>query len=108
MSAVAWFEPGMAAGRLRRGQTGRIRFAAFPWAQFGTISATVTEVADETRDGKLRAELALNRDLASRIPLQHGMVGTLEVEVERISPAEVLLRAAGQLVGDARAGSDPR
>jgi multidrug resistance efflux pump len=106
MKSVAWFQPGAAIGRLRRGQAGRIRFAAFPWAQFGTISATVTQVADEIRDGRLRVELALRPDPASRIPLQHGMTGTLEVEVERISPAEVLLRAAGQLVAERHAGSD--
>jgi membrane fusion protein (multidrug efflux system) len=66
----------------------------------------VTEVADEIRDGRLRVELALRPDPASRIPLQHGMTGTLEVEVERISPAEVLLRAAGQVLAERHAGSD--
>jgi membrane fusion protein (multidrug efflux system) len=71
----------------------------FPWAQFGVLHATVSRVAGEIHDGKVHVELALNPTSGSRIPLQHGLPGTVEVSVERVSPAEMLLRSAGQAIG---------
>jgi membrane fusion protein (multidrug efflux system) len=59
-------------------------------------------VAGEIRNGKVRVELAVlagNAAGNSRIPLQHGIPGSVEIEVERISPAVLLLRSAGQAVG---------
>jgi membrane fusion protein (multidrug efflux system) len=32
------------------------------------------------------------------IPIQHGLIGTLEVEVDRVSPAALVLRNAGKLL----------
>jgi membrane fusion protein (multidrug efflux system) len=56
-------------------------------------------VAGEIRDGKVRVELAVNAASRSRIPFQHGLPGSVEVEVERTSPAVLLLRSAGEAVG---------
>ena len=36
------------------------------------------------------------------IPLEHGLPGSTEVEVERVSPALLVLRAAGQFLGTSR------
>ena len=33
------------------------------------------------------------------IPLQHGLPGTVEVEVERVSPATLVLREVGKHLG---------
>jgi membrane fusion protein (multidrug efflux system) len=37
-----------------------------------------------------------------RVPLRHGMPGTVEVEVERVTPAALVLRLAGQVIATAR------
>lgn len=69
----------------------------FPWTEYGTLTATVTEVATELRDGKARIELSVQTSPAPRIPLQHGLPGRAEIEIERVSPATLVLRAAGRL-----------
>jgi multidrug resistance efflux pump len=100
---VANFLPQDALGRIRRGQHARMRLKGFPWAQYGSISATVTNLANEVRDGQIRVELMVNPNSGSRIPLQHGLPGTVEVKVEEISPAALVLRAAGRLLASPRA-----
>jgi membrane fusion protein (multidrug efflux system) len=95
--AVALF-PVAAVGRVRPGQAARLRLDGFPWTQYGTLPATVAGVGDEARGGVIRVELTLAPDPASAIPLGHGLPGSAEVEVERISPATLILRAAGQFL----------
>jgi membrane fusion protein (multidrug efflux system) len=91
---VAEFDPAVSLGRVRSGQSARVRLDGFPWLQYGSLSARVDSVATEPRDGTVRVELAV---VASdpRIPLQHGLPGIVEVEVERVTPAVLVLRAAG-------------
>lgn len=96
-TAVADFPPA-ALGRLRPGQPARLRLDSFPWTQYGTVPATVAGVAPEIRDGRLQVELTLQPLATSRIPLQPGLTGSAEVEVERVSPAVLVLRAAGQRI----------
>jgi membrane fusion protein (multidrug efflux system) len=96
---IADFLPAAALGRVRAGQSARLRLDGFPWTQFGSISATVASVASEARDARVRVELIVHPDPSSPIPLQHGLPGTVEVEVERVSPAELVLRAAGKRFG---------
>jgi membrane fusion protein (multidrug efflux system) len=99
LRAVADFTPPAALGRVRPGQPARLRLDGFPWAQYGTVAATVTSVASEARYGRIRVELAVKPDPSSRIPLQHGLPGSVEVDVERASPARLVLRAAGNALG---------
>ncbi|MFV9689361.1 MAG: HlyD family secretion protein [Desulfobacteria bacterium] len=94
---VADFPPSAALGRIRSGQTAWFRLHGFPWAQYGAIAATVERAACEVRNGLVRVELSINDEQVSVIPVQHGLPGALEVEVERISPALLALRAAGRL-----------
>jgi multidrug resistance efflux pump len=96
--AVAWF-PVAAVGRLQRGQAARLRLAGFPWAQYGTVPATLTDVGNEASDGRVRVELSLDAPGVSSIPLQHGLSGSAEVAIERVTPAVLVLRAAGQFLG---------
>jgi membrane fusion protein (multidrug efflux system) len=42
--------------------------------------------------------LLVHPESAPLIPLQHGLPGKLEVEVERISPAALVLRSVGKLL----------
>ena len=95
---VADFSPAAAFGILHAGQRATIRLQGFPWARFGVLNATVSRVAGDIRDGKVRVELALNSHRAG-VPLQHGLPATVEVEVERVTPAAMLLRSAGQSLG---------
>jgi membrane fusion protein (multidrug efflux system) len=98
LRVVAQFVPAEAIGRVRPGQAARLRFEGFPWTQYGSLGATVTQVANEVRDGTLRVELAVTQPAAHSIPLQHGLPGTAEVEVEYISPLRLVLRQAGRIV----------
>ncbi|HEX8244815.1 MAG TPA: HlyD family efflux transporter periplasmic adaptor subunit [Longimicrobium sp.] len=95
LRVVAFF-PVTSLGRVRPGQQARVRLAGFPWTEFGRLRGRVADVAPETRDGRFRVELSLQRPAGSAIPLAHGLPGSVEVEVERISPAALVLRAAGK------------
>jgi multidrug resistance efflux pump len=98
LRVVANFEPPAALGRIHPGQNARLRLEGFPWGQYGSVTATVTNVASEIRDDRIRVELALNADGRSQIPLQHGLPGSVEVQVESISPASLVLRIAGSML----------
>lgn len=99
LRVVANFPPAIALGRVRPGQPARLRLDGFPWAQYGSLAATVTSVATETRHGVIRVELHLEPQAPTAIPLQHGLPGTVEVEVERISPSTLVLRGVGKHFG---------
>jgi multidrug resistance efflux pump len=106
LRAVAQFPPAAALGRIRAGQRARVRLDGFPWAQYGSIEATVSRVAGEVRDGAVRVELAIlsprGAAAAAPVPLQHGLPGSVEIEVEQITPAALLLRTAGSMWGSPR------
>ncbi len=97
LRVVASFAPASALGRVRAGQHARVRLEGFPWTEYGALDATVTEVASELRDGRTRVELGVTPRAHSRIPLQHGLPGVVEITVEEVSPATLVLRAAGRL-----------
>jgi membrane fusion protein (multidrug efflux system) len=99
LQIVARFKPGAALGRVAPGQRAVMRLTGFPWAEYGTLPARVSRVASEVRDSLVRVDLELDEAaMAGRVPLQHGLPGVVEVEVERATPASLLLRAAGQAV----------
>ncbi len=99
LQVIAEFQPADALGKVRPGQFATVRLQGFPWAQFGTVPAQVSRVAGDIRDGKVRVELAVNPAANPRIHLQHGLPGSVEVEIERISPIALVLRSAGQVLG---------
>ena len=95
LKVVADFSPA-ALGRVREGQAARLRLEGFSWVQYGSLQTRVAKVGSEVRDGRVRVELAV-LSMRSPAPLQHGLPGTLEVELERVAPAILALRAAGGL-----------
>ncbi len=99
LQVVAEFTPSAALGRVHPGQRAALRLDGFPWAQYGVVPARVSHVAGDIRDGKVRVELAVLPQAHSRIPFQHGLPGTVEIEVEQLSPAALVLRSAGQALG---------
>ena len=98
LRVVAQFPPPAALGRIRPGQAARLRLEGFPWTQYGSVPALVTEVGSEVRNGSVRVELAVAAPPSSNIPFQHGLPGSVEVEVERISPGRLVLEHAGRLL----------
>jgi multidrug efflux pump subunit AcrA (membrane-fusion protein) len=98
LQVVADFLPPSALGRIHSGQPARLRLEGFPWTQYGSLSGTVRRVASEVRDGRVRVELSVNKPHASPIPLQHGLPGTVGVQVDLLAPVTLVLRAAGKLL----------
>ncbi len=98
LEVIAQFSSKAALGRIQVGQPARVHLDGFPWTQYGGLTATVSAVATQARDGTIRVELAIPPESGSRIPRQHGLSGTVEVQVERVSPALLVLRAAGRLI----------
>lgn len=95
LEIVARFDPSAAIGRVEVGQPATLRLTGFPWTQYGSVSGEVSRVASELRAGKIHVEIAI-RSVPDAISLEHGLPGTVEVEVERTNPATLLLRAAGR------------
>lgn len=106
LRVIAAFAPENALGRISAGQRAQLRLAGFPWTQYGSVPASVTSVANEIRDGRFRVELAIAKEHLPSIPLQHGLPGTVEVEVEQITPALLALRTAGGLLSSNAAAAD--
>ncbi len=102
LKVVAGFPPSDALARIRPGQPGQMRLDGFPWTEYGSLEATVARVSGEARDGKVWLDGAVRKAPGSLIPLEHGLPGVLVVEVERLSPAEMVLRAAGRAVAGSR------
>jgi membrane fusion protein (multidrug efflux system) len=102
----ARFSAAEALGHLRVGQPARLSLPGFPWSQYGSLEARLASVGSEAKGGEIAVELELSGAAASRIPVQHGLAAVARVEVERVAPAVLVLRALGKLVEDEpRAGS---
>jgi membrane fusion protein (multidrug efflux system) len=101
LKIVGDFAPGSTIGRVRPGQRATMRLDGFPWAQYGSIDATVGRVATEIREGTVRVEFTpalVGNPVGIK---QHGVPGMIEVAVERTAPAFLALRAAGLLLSEA-------
>jgi len=96
LMVAAEFRANAAFGRIQPGQTARLRLDGFPWAEFGAVPATVSQVAAEIRDGNVRVEFEIRPASDFRGKLEHGMPGTVDVAVERVTPLALVLRTAGQ------------
>jgi multidrug resistance efflux pump len=101
---VAQFPPAAALGRIAPGQSAVLRLDGFPWMQYGPVPATVARVASEVRDGRVRVEMTVDPSRNPRVPLQHGLPGSVEVLVERVTPAALILRTAGRMMASSRSG----
>ena len=104
--AVAMF-PVAAVGRIRPQQPARLRLHGFPWTQYGTVRARVTDVGNEASGGLIRVELSLMPHPHSPIPIAHGLPSTAEVEIERVTPAVLVLRATGRYLAARQSSATP-
>jgi membrane fusion protein (multidrug efflux system) len=81
-------------GRVHAGQRARLRLDGFPWTHYGTLGATVTTAASETRDNAVRVELALDPD--PKLTTMNGMTGVVDIEIDRVSPLRLFLQMIGE------------
>ena len=98
LRVVGFFQPQHSMGRIRRGQPARLRLHGFSWLQYGSIPLRVSRVASEPTSDGIRVELTVNRGPRPGVPLQHGLPGIVEVEVEQVTPALLVLRTAGKMI----------
>ncbi len=106
LKGIAEFPPASALGRVRPRQPARLVSTASPGPSTGTSRRASPASPASRATGASASSSSLRPDRGSRIPLQHGLPGTAEVEVERVSPAVLVLRAAGQLF-DRPAADEP-
>jgi membrane fusion protein (multidrug efflux system) len=92
---VAQFQPALSSGQLSPGQSARVRLDGHSWLEYGVVEARVARVASEPHLGTLRVELSIGRHDASKITLQHGLTGAVDIRVGQASPWALLTRSLG-------------
>jgi hemolysin D len=96
--------PKEVVGMIQPGQTAQLKLDGYPWTIYGTVPAKVTRVGTEPGlvatpeaiPGTVRVELDIVAPADRRIQLRHGMTLTVEVEVARVSPFALMMRAIGE------------
>jgi membrane fusion protein (multidrug efflux system) len=96
--------PKETVGIIRPGQTARLKLDSYPWSVYGTVRAQVSSVGTEPGivatpeaiPGTVRVELEIEPPEDPRIRLQHGLTTTVEIEVAKVSPLTLLMRAIGE------------
>ena len=96
--------PKEVVGIIHPGQTAQLKLDGYPWTIYGTVPAKVTRVGTEPGitatpeaiPGTVRVELDIQTPADPRIQLQHGLTATVEIEVARVSPVALLMRAIGE------------
>jgi membrane fusion protein (multidrug efflux system) len=96
--------PKETVGIIRPGQPAQLKLDGFPWSVYGTVPAQVSSVGTEPTilptaeavPGTVKVELEVQPPADPRITLQHGMTATVEIEVARVSPLVLLMRAIGE------------
>jgi hemolysin D len=91
-------------GIIQTGQMAQLKLDGYPWTIYGTVPARVTRVGTEPGinatpeaiPGTVRVELDIQAPADPRIQLQHGLTAEVDVEVARVSPIALLLRALGE------------
>jgi hemolysin D len=96
--------PKEVVGLIQPGQSARLKLDGYPVTIYGTVPAKVTRAGTEPGQvltpeaipGTVRVELDFDTPADGRIQLRHGMTLTVEVEVGRVSPLALLMRAMGE------------
>jgi hemolysin D len=96
--------PKETVGIIRSGQKAQLKLDGYPWSIYGTVPAQVKSVGTEPGivatpeaiPGTVRVELEIQPPSDPRIVLQHGLTATVEIEVGKVSPVALLMRAVGE------------
>jgi len=90
--------PSETLGRIQYGQPALLRLDGTIGDQARTIPAIVTNVASQSQEGCVEVKLFAPVNATAPVPLQDGLTGQVEIEVEHVSPATFVMRASGQLI----------
>jgi membrane fusion protein (multidrug efflux system) len=82
---------------INRGQAVNFHPAGNIGAQIGAIPGIVSRVSDDPSGDLTFVEIALRFEQALPAPLQEGLKGQVDIELERVSPATLILRSAGMV-----------
>ncbi len=82
-----------AQGRLQRGQMAFLKLDGHIGSEVGPIPARVLEVDNHPERRQIQTKLLVLWALAPSVPPQENLTGKVEVEVEQISPAALVLRS---------------
>jgi hypothetical protein len=80
-----------------RGQSVDFHPAGNIGAQNGAIPGIVTTVSDDPSGELTVVEIALRIEQTLPAPLQEGLKGRVDIELERVSPATLILRSASMV-----------
>jgi len=94
VQAVAEFPASIALAHIRPGQLAYLHLDGLPRALFSGIRAQVASVATEVKDGRIRVEFNTEPGGDLGMALRPNLTATVEVEVDRVSPAMLVLRKA--------------
>ncbi len=88
---LATYDVRGASGRIAPGQLATLKLDALPWTRHGVVEAVVREVSQVHSDGQIlvRCNIMMAPDNTKR----HGLVGTLEIEIDRATPLQILIES---------------
>ncbi|MCB0164921.1 MAG: hypothetical protein KDI79_11885 [Anaerolineae bacterium] len=94
LSEVVEFDfPSQAQGRLQRGQMAFLKLDGHIGTEVGPIPAMVLEVDNRPEVGQVHTTMLVLWPLVPDVPNQDKLTGQVEVEVEHLSPARLVMRA---------------
>lgn len=99
-----------ALGRIRQGQFALLRFDVTDDEdqEAGAIPAVVMRITSQAQKDRGQVELFPLPEAASRMPFRENLKGRVDVEVEHLSPATLVMRASGQLLDTPPVSISPR
>jgi len=103
---IAEFPP-EASGHIQRGQLALLRLNGTTEEYATTIPAMVTDVKPFSQKEGGQVELFMLPDATSPIP-EPGQTGQVDIEVEYVSPATLVMRASGQFLDSPRLALSPQ
>jgi len=104
---VAQF-PAQAAQSVRSGQRARIHPNDAMTGGVGMIPAVVASYVDSTPDNDLRFSFYVDWDAVPESLLAYDLSGEVAVDVERVSPATLVVRASNRLLDSSAASLNPQ
>jgi len=82
---------------ITRGQTVDFHPAGNIGALNGPIPGIVSRVSEDPSGELTLVEIALHLESSLPAPLQEGLKGRVDIELERVSPATLIMRSAGMV-----------
>jgi hypothetical protein len=106
-TVIADFGPG-ALGRIQSGQSASLKFNDVSGDLAQAIPSIVTDVASQVQEERVQVELYILGEAIALISSQDNLTGQVEVKVERISPATLVMRASGLSIDSPSLSTSPQ